>query len=229
MQKEDFLSTKGIGITLFIGVIVTILVERIEYIIGFRAYINGKIEYKIYLKQYETTSYAMFFLVNLLITCLLFVFFFFKKNQQESQKIYKIGFIGSIVSIIIQLVNIILFIIGEAQLYKYLIKEDILISQIVFGVFYVISYLFILFCFWKENYNKNIEHKIVKILSYSLFIYGLFTFVIVMRSMQTIISVGLPTQESYLTYLFFKSFIIVFYDFFAIISGLILALTPKQK
>jgi len=229
MKENKSLNIQWIGIALVIGTILTVLVERIEYIVSLRALVEGKIDTTPYNTLHDTTVHTMFFFVNFVIVCLLFVYFLFKSRQENTQKIYKIGFVGSVISLVFQTINIILFIVAEINIYKLLIKRAVLISQLSFGIFYFLSYLFLLVCLWKiinSNFAQNKFHKIMLI---SIILFGITTFLIAMNPMVILIAINFPGSMKWYTFGFFRSLFYVMYDILALAAGIVIIFVIRSK
>jgi len=102
----------------------------------------------------------------------------------------------------------------------------------IFGIFYFITYVFVLLCLWKVIYSKTISTKMEKIFSSSLIALGLSTFILPMLPMGTITFfriLNTPSHADNLAYWFINYLFTIFYDIFAIMAGTFLSLTVNER
>ncbi len=231
MFEHKSLRIKWIGLTLIIGTIVSILTKRIHYVLRLRADILNPPYPNTYNRQIVTVRSTMFLLVNLIVTCLIFAFFYYKWRKESTDKYSKIGLISSIVALIIQVVNIILFIVAELQIYyhKFPIREGIFIAQSVFTILFTLSYIFILLCLWKVIHIMTEESNLSKILGVVLLLFGLTTFLYAMEVMYIQLVISMIGNPIIFSYLFFWGLFVDFYEILAVITGTLMIFSLKKE
>jgi len=231
MIEHKSLRIKWIGLTLIIGTIVSILTKRIHYVFRLRADILNPTYPSTYNRQIDTTTFTMFLLVNLIVTCLIFAFFYYKWRKESTDKYNKIGLIGSIVALVIQVVNIILFIVAELQIYyhKLPIREGIFITQSVFAILFTLSYIFILLCLWKVIYIITEESNLSKILSVVLLLFGLTTFLYAMEVIYLQVVISMIGRAIRFSYFFFWGLFVDFYEILAVATGTLIIFSLKRE
>ncbi len=229
MSEPKSLRLKWIGLTLIIGTIVTILIKRIHYVLRLRADILDPSYPSLFNRQIETTTFTLFFLVNLIVTCLIFAFFYCKLRKESTEKYNKIGLIGSLIVLVIQVVNIILFIVAEVKIYKHLLKEGIVIAQSVFAILYTLSYIFILLCLWKKIHIMTEESNLSKILGVVLLLFGLTTFLYTMEVMYILLVGRMISNSIIFSISFFWGLFVDFYEILAIITGTLIIFSLKRE
>ncbi len=228
-ETKNSFSSKWIGIILVVSVLITILVKNIVYAVCFRASLTGKIDIAQHSRQTNTVYYTVFYLVNTVIVGLLFVYFLFNRNQDQSQKEHRIGFTASVISLSLQLVAIILYIVAEAQIYSLLIKPGILKAQLTFNITFFVSFIIVLTIYWKIIFSTKSMNSITKILSFSLLAFGLCVFLISMVQIKILSFYGFRGTGRYITRYFFDYIFRGFYNVFAVIAGTTIILVSKQK
>ncbi|MCG3225661.1 MAG: hypothetical protein H7645_01975 [Candidatus Heimdallarchaeota archaeon] len=228
-ERSISFSSKWIGIALIVSVIISLLVRSIARAVSFLAVSTGKIEIAQYSRQSNTTLHAMFYLVNMVIVGLLFVYFFFNRNQEKSQKELRIGFTTSVITLGLQLVTIILFIISEVQLYSLLIKPGILKAQLTINISFFVSFIIVIAIYWKIMFSTKQMNTFTKLLSLSLLAFGLCVFVIAMNQIYMLSFFNFPGTGRYVTRIFFTNVFQNFYNVFAVMAGTTIILVTKQK
>ncbi len=229
MKDSKSLNIQWIGFTLVIGTLLAALTESIEYILSYRALTDNQLDIFLYDILYETTVFTMIFFVNFVAVCLLFIYFLFSSRQENAQKIYKIGFIGTIISLVFHIINIILFIIARINRHHFLITRPVLISQLTFGIFYFLSYLFVLICLWRIIILNYANNKFQKIMLISIILFGVSTFLIVTNPMFILITSNFPGRMKLLTFGFFRRLFYATYDILAIAAGIVIVFVTRSN
>jgi len=229
MEKRS-LSIRFIGIVLVLGTLVFNIIKNAEWIISFNAYYGGKLAIEEVERNYDITTNYLFFLLNLIVVCLLVAHFALNLKFKESLKISKIGFYSSIISLLIQLSNIILYggFIAKDP-YAIFIHPELLISQFILGMLYVVGYIIPLVCVWKIVFD-SFDKKILKLFSFAIILYGLFTLIIAFQSAYYLFFAFSPPPSIalVLTFRFFIYIMTQLFDAMAIFAGLMLIIKNKD-
>lgn len=230
-ERRDSFSPKWIGIALVVSVIISLLVRSIERTMSYRALVIGRIDQYQYNSRnyYSTTFETMFYLMNLVIVGLLFVYFLSNIKQEKSQKKHRIGFTASVITLGLLLVTIVLYIIFEVHTYSLLIKPGILKALLTFNISFFVSYFIVLVIYWKIIFSTKSMNSITKLLSLSLLAFGLCVFLIAMNQIYIFSFYSFPGTGRYLTRIFFYYTFQSFYNVFAVIAGTTIILVSKQK
>ncbi|NPD89981.1 MAG: hypothetical protein HGN29_14810 [Asgard group archaeon] len=228
-ERRNSFSPKWIGIALITCIIISLLTRSIEYIVSRRALTYGKIDSLQYNMFLNTTFYSMFYLMNLVIVGLLIVYFFFNRNQEKSRKEHRIGFTTSLITLGLQIVTIILYILAEVRKYNFLFRLGILKSQLFFNISFFVSYFIVLVIYWKIIFASKSVSSSTTFLSFSLLAFGLCVFLIAMDQILMFLILGYHSTGLALTYTFFDYAFKIFYSVFAVIAGTTIIQVSQQK
>ncbi|MBY9001440.1 MAG: hypothetical protein KGD64_11020 [Candidatus Heimdallarchaeota archaeon] len=214
------LSLRTVGITLVLSTLMLIIMRNIEWTISLNAYFSGKVTVDEYEKYYEITKTSSFFLLNLIIVCFL-VAYFAINMKNDDKKVLKVGFYSSIVSLVIQISNIVLyacFIVADP--YAIFSNKPLLITIFILGIAYTVGFIIPLICLWKLVYDSY-DKRILKILSCALLLYGVFTLIYAFQAVDVLFfSTPYPSSiELRLTYNFFDNVMTMMFDAIAVLAG----------
>ena len=212
------MSLRTVGITLVLSTLMLIIMRNMEWTISLNAFFGGKVTVDEYERYYEITKTSSFFLLNLIIVCFL-VAYFAINMKKDDKKMLKVGFYSSIVSLVIQISNIVLYFgFIATDPYAVVSNTPLLIAQFILGIAYTVGFIVPLICLWKLVYDSY-DKKILKILSCALLLYGVFTLIYAFQAVDILFFSTPSSIELRLTYSFFDNVMTMMFDAIAALAG----------